>query len=89
MRLARSKSTRRSERGRPEAHTEALLVGGSSSNSLKQVAAESRRIELKIEFYDLKEPKETYTPDIPLSTDTTCPIDQKWSQALELSSKRA
>jgi outer membrane protein OmpA-like peptidoglycan-associated protein len=54
-----------------------FFVGGSSSNSLKQAAAESRRIELKIEFYDLKEPKETYTPDIPLSTDTTCPIDQK------------
>ena len=54
-----------------------FFVGGSSSNSLKQVAAESRRIELKIEFYDLKEPKETDTPDIPLSTDTTCPIDQK------------
>jgi outer membrane protein OmpA-like peptidoglycan-associated protein len=54
-----------------------FFVGGSSSNSLKQVAAESRRIELKIEFYDLKEPKETDIPDIPLSTDTTCPIDQK------------
>jgi len=54
-----------------------FFVGGSSSNSLKQVPAESRRIELKIEFYDLKEPKESETPDIPLSTDSICPIDQR------------
>jgi outer membrane protein OmpA-like peptidoglycan-associated protein len=54
-----------------------FFVGGSSSNSLKEGAAESRRIELKIEFWDLKEPREAITPDIPLSDDTICPIDHR------------
>jgi outer membrane protein OmpA-like peptidoglycan-associated protein len=54
-----------------------FFVGGSSSNSLKTKPAESRRIELKLEFYELKEPTETNMADIPLSTDSTCPIDQR------------
>ncbi len=54
-----------------------FFVGGSSSNSLKERPAESRRIELKLEFYELKEPKETNMADIPLSAESTCPIDQR------------
>jgi len=51
------------------------LVGGSSSNSLKSSREESRRIELRVEFYDLKEPREKATPDIPLSGDVPCPVE--------------
>jgi outer membrane protein OmpA-like peptidoglycan-associated protein len=54
-----------------------FFVGGSSSNSLKEGAAESRRIELKIEFWDRKDLREAIAPDIPLSDDTTCPIDHR------------
>jgi outer membrane protein OmpA-like peptidoglycan-associated protein len=54
-----------------------FFVGGSSSNSLKEKPSESRRIELKLEFYELKEPKQTDMADIPLSTDSTCPVDQR------------
>ena len=54
-----------------------FLVGGSSSNSLKKVPEESRRIELRVEFYDLKEPREKNGPDIPLSGDVPCPIESK------------
>ena len=54
-----------------------FFVGGSSSNSLKQRDADSRRIELKLEFYDLKEAKDTDRGDIPLSSESTCPIDQR------------
>jgi hypothetical protein len=54
-----------------------FLVGGSSSNSLKRSREESRRIELRVEFYDLREPREKDTPDIPLSGDVPCPIESK------------
>jgi len=54
-----------------------FLVGGSSSNSLKRSREESRRIELRVEFYDLKEPREQNPPDIPLSRDLTCPIESR------------
>ena len=54
-----------------------FLVGGSSSNSLKKSREESRRIELRVEFYDLKEPRERSGADIPLSGDVPCPIESK------------
>ena len=51
-----------------------FLVGGSSSNSIKNTDVESRRIELKLEFYDLKDPKESPPPPIPLEQTSFCPI---------------
>lgn len=54
-----------------------FLVGGSSSNSLKKSREESRRIELRVEFYDLKEPREKTGQEIPLSGDGSCPIEPK------------
>ena len=55
-----------------------FLVGGSSSNSLMRSREESRRIELRIEFYDLKEPREKSDQDIPyVSKDFTCPIESR------------
>ena len=53
-----------------------FFVGGSSFNSLKQSPAESRRIEMRLEFYDLKEPRQTGFGDVPLDTNSTCPIDR-------------
>jgi outer membrane protein OmpA-like peptidoglycan-associated protein len=50
-----------------------FLVGGYSSNSIKKTPEESRRIELKLEFYDLKDPKEPSPQPIPLDT-SACPI---------------
>ena len=54
-----------------------FLVGGSSSNSLKSSRDESRRIELRVEFYGLKEPRENATPNIPLSGDVPCPVESR------------
>lgn len=54
-----------------------FLVGGSSSNSLKKSREESRRIELRVEFYDLKEPRDTGGQEIPLSGEVPCPIESK------------
>lgn len=54
-----------------------FLVGGSSSNSLKKSREESRRIELRVEFYDLKEPREKGGSEIPLSGEVPCPIESK------------
>lgn len=51
-----------------------FLVGGYSSNSIRPTPDESRRIELKLEFYDLKDPKEPDPQPIPLDQTTSCPI---------------
>jgi hypothetical protein len=51
-----------------------FLVGGYSSNSIRKTPEESRRIELKLEFYDLKDPKEPEPPPIPLDQSSFCPI---------------
>ena len=50
-----------------------FLVGGYSSNSMKRTPEESRRIELKLEFYDLKDPRDVDQRTIPLDT-SPCPI---------------
>ena len=52
-----------------------FLVGGYSSNSMKKTPEESRRIELMLEFYDLKDlrDKNARQPTIPLDT-SPCPI---------------
>jgi outer membrane protein OmpA-like peptidoglycan-associated protein len=51
-----------------------FLVGGYSSNSIRKTPEESRRIELKLEFYDLKDPKEAAPQPIPLDESSSCPI---------------
>jgi flagellar motor protein MotB len=51
-----------------------FLVGGYSSNSIRKTPEESRRIELKLEFYDLKDPKEAEPQPIPLDESYSCPI---------------
>ncbi len=53
-----------------------FLVGGSSFNALKVKPEESRRVELRLEFRELGENKET-SPEIPWDEDSTCPIDQR------------
>jgi outer membrane protein OmpA-like peptidoglycan-associated protein len=56
---------------------ELFLVGGSSFNALKENDAESRRIELKLEFLDLKSGKKEERPaprDVPLD-EKPCPLD--------------
>jgi len=53
-----------------------FLVGGSSFNSIKKTPAESRRIEMKLEFYDLKEPH-AVDPSIPWDESPSCPIDNR------------
>lgn len=51
-----------------------FLVGGSSFNSLKPSLAESRRIELRLEFLEWDEQKPR-SPDIPLDDNLNCPLD--------------
>lgn len=58
-----------------------FLVGGSSFNSVKKSAAESRRVELKLEFKELC-PKGTIClderpPEIPWDEDSKCPVDSR------------
>jgi flagellar motor protein MotB len=53
---------------------EMFLVGGSSFNSLKDSLEESRRIELKLEFLDIGENRQT-SKTMPLDVDTRCPLD--------------
>lgn len=52
---------------------ERFLVGGFSYNSQKDTDAESRRIELRVEFRALKERPDAPTPDIPDGHEA-CPI---------------
>lgn len=58
---------------------ELFLVGGSSFNALKKSPEESRRIELKLEFLELKPDgnlEERPIPrDVPLDGDQPCPVD--------------
>jgi outer membrane protein OmpA-like peptidoglycan-associated protein len=54
-----------------------FFVGGSSFNSLKEGAAESRRIELKIEFYGLGESRDNNSPAAHLSDEFACPVDHR------------
>jgi outer membrane protein OmpA-like peptidoglycan-associated protein len=54
-----------------------FFVGGSSFNSLKEKPAESRRIEMRLEFYDLREPQQTVVNDVPLDQESACPIDRR------------
>ncbi len=53
---------------------EMFLVGGSSFNSLKASLAESRRIELRLEFLDIGENRQA-SPPLPLDVDARCPLD--------------
>ena len=53
---------------------ELFLVGGSSYNSLKKTLEESRRIELKLEFFDVGEMRSKASP-MPLDEDQYCPLD--------------
>ncbi|HEX8988680.1 MAG TPA: flagellar motor protein MotB [Rhodocyclaceae bacterium] len=52
-----------------------FLVGGSSFNSLKSSAEESRRFELRLEFRELGEKPETQS-EIPWDEDPKCPLDK-------------
>jgi outer membrane protein OmpA-like peptidoglycan-associated protein len=54
-----------------------FLVGGYSSNTIKKTAVESRRIELKLEFYALREPKETPPAPANLEEHASCPIGMR------------
>lgn len=61
-----------------------FVAGGYSSNSAKKSDEESRRIELKLEFYALKDKQEaSWDAEKPshqpmaLDNDTTCPIDAR------------
>lgn len=54
---------------------ELFLVGGSSFNSLKSSLEESRRIELRLEFYELGE-KHLQVPEQPLDSGLDCPLDR-------------
>ena len=51
-----------------------FLVGGSSFNALKRNAEQSRRVELRLEFRELDEKRET-EPTLPWDEDSTCPLD--------------
>jgi outer membrane protein OmpA-like peptidoglycan-associated protein len=51
-----------------------FLVGGSSYNSLKQSLAESRRIELRLEFLELDEDKPR-SSNMSLDENQPCPLD--------------
>ncbi len=51
-----------------------FLVGGSSFNSLKESLADSRRIELKLEFLEIGE-KRPAPISAPLDDDPVCPLD--------------
>jgi len=51
-----------------------FLVGGYSYNSIRTTPEESRRIELKLEFYDLNDHPEHDSTTIPLDSTSSCPI---------------
>ena len=52
-----------------------FLVGGSSFNAVKKSPEESRRVELKLEFYELNR-TDADPPEIPWDEDPTCPLDK-------------
>lgn len=52
-----------------------FLVGGYSFNALKLKPEESRRFELKLDFRELNERKQSL-PEIPWDEDSICPIDR-------------
>jgi hypothetical protein len=54
---------------------ELYLVGGSSFNSLKKTLEESRRIELKLEFLEVGEPRPESHP-VFMDDDQYCPLDR-------------
>jgi flagellar motor protein MotB len=55
-----------------------FLVGGYSFNSAKDSPTQSRRVELRLEFWGLADPKEVRTEDVLGSdNDFLCPIDTK------------
>jgi outer membrane protein OmpA-like peptidoglycan-associated protein len=51
-----------------------FFVGGYSSSTIRKTAIESRRIELKLEFYALREAKEKPPAPPALDENTSCPI---------------
>lgn len=53
-----------------------FFAGGYSFNTIRNTPEESRRIELKLEFYGLDDQRES-PPQIPLDRDATCPIDAR------------
>ena len=53
-----------------------FFVGGYSFNSGRDTPEDSRRIELKLVFYGLHDPKES-PPQVALDNDATCPIDTR------------
>ena len=53
-----------------------FFAGGYSFNTIRNTPEESRRIELKLEFYGLDDARES-PPQIPLDNDATCPIDAR------------
>lgn len=57
-----------------------FLVGGYSFNAVKLKAEESRRVELKLEFRELNERRESL-PEIPWDEDSKCPIDRDKDKA--------
>jgi flagellar motor protein MotB len=53
-----------------------FFVGGSSFNTVRDTPSDSRRIELKLEFYRLHEAHQAPPPIMP-DNDQVCPIDNK------------
>jgi outer membrane protein OmpA-like peptidoglycan-associated protein len=53
---------------------ELFLVGGSSFNAFKDSLEESRRIELKLEFLEIGEKRQT-PRELPLDKDVRCPLE--------------
>jgi outer membrane protein OmpA-like peptidoglycan-associated protein len=53
-----------------------FFAGGYSFNTIRNTPEESRRIELKLEFYGLDDARES-PPQIPLDSGEPCPIDAR------------
>lgn len=53
-----------------------FLVGGSSFNAVKRKFEESRRVELKLEFRELNERRDSL-PEIPWDEDSKCPLEKE------------
>jgi OmpA family/Membrane MotB of proton-channel complex MotA/MotB len=55
-----------------------FLVGGYSFNSAKDSPEQSRRVELRLEFWGLADPREAKSEDVVgADNDTSCPLDLK------------
>lgn len=54
---------------------ELFLVGGSSFNALKSSDKESRRIEFRLEFLGIDDPKPPKVTDIPSDEEPYCPLE--------------